>query len=68
MEHTRIKQQTSLQDGDNLDTLADQVKRYLLDANEYRKLSQTSRNEYEQRLNWARFVEKTLRLLEGAEA
>jgi glycosyltransferase involved in cell wall biosynthesis len=55
------------QNGDNLDTLVDQIKRNLLDPNEYRKLCQTSRNEYEERLNWARFVEKTLRLLEDAE-
>jgi glycosyltransferase involved in cell wall biosynthesis len=54
--------------GDNLDALADQVKRYLLDPNEYRKLSQTSPNEYEQPLNWTRLAEKTLCLLEGAEA
>jgi len=54
--------------GDNIGALADQVKRYLLDPNEYRKLSQTSRKEYEQRLHWARFAEKTLCLLEVAEA
>jgi len=56
------------ENGDNLDALTDQIRRYLLDPNEYRKLSQTSRNEYEQRLNWTRFVDKTLRMLEGAEA
>lgn len=56
------------EDGGNLDELAERIKFYLSDPDEYRKISGTSRSEYEQRLNWARFAEKTLRLLEAARS
>ena len=46
--------------------LAEQLMPYLLEPDKYRKLAISSRIEYEERLNWNRFVEKTLRLLELA--
>ncbi len=45
--------------------LAEQVRPYLQDPEKYRNLAIASRIEYEQRLNWKRFAEKTLHLLEN---
>lgn len=56
------------EDGRDLAELAEQVGPYLLNPDEYRRLAASSRNEFEQRLNWGRFAEKTLRLLEATRA
>jgi glycosyltransferase involved in cell wall biosynthesis len=49
----------------NMDALAEQIRPYLTDPDRYRGLAMSSRNEYETRLNWGRFVNKTLRLFEA---
>ncbi len=46
--------------------LAEQVRPVLLDSEKYLQLSSASRTEFEQRLNWNRFVAKTQQLLEEA--
>jgi glycosyltransferase involved in cell wall biosynthesis len=56
------------QDSRNLEEVAEHVKLCLAGPDEYRKIAACSRNEFEQRLNWGRFAEKTLRLLEAANA
>lgn len=50
-----------------LTELAEQVRPYLLNPEKYRSLSATSRGEFDTRLNWNRFVEKTLLLLQNAK-
>jgi glycosyltransferase involved in cell wall biosynthesis len=51
------------EDGKNMAELAESVKAILDDEDAYRKISRTSRLEYEQRLNWDRFVERLLDVL-----
>lgn len=52
----------------NVADLAEQVRPYLEDPDKYRLLAASSRSEFEQRLNWNRFAEQTLHLLEVAKA
>lgn len=52
----------------NFIELAEQLRPYLLDSEKYHQLAASSRCEFEQRLNWNRFAEQTLRLLEEAKA
>ena len=52
-------------DGKNLMQLAETVKLYLLDKGKYQKLAASSRDEFERRLNWDRFVERLIELLES---
>jgi glycosyltransferase involved in cell wall biosynthesis len=53
------------EDGRNTAELAELIKRYLQNPSEYRQFAASSRKEFEERLNWGVFVEKTLRLLES---
>jgi glycosyltransferase involved in cell wall biosynthesis len=52
-------------DGSNRTELTETIKNYLLNHSEYRRIAASSREEFEQRLNWGTFAEKTLRLLES---
>ena len=51
----------------SMDELAEQLRPYLLDEDRYRKLAASARQEFEQRLNWGRFAERTLQLLADAK-
>jgi glycosyltransferase involved in cell wall biosynthesis len=50
-------------DGRNIQQLAEKVKSHFLDKQKYRKLAISSRDEFEQRLNWDTFVERLLKLI-----
>jgi glycosyltransferase involved in cell wall biosynthesis len=56
------------QDGRNLSEIAEQVATCLRHPGQYRKIAASSRDEFDQRLNWGRFAAETLRLLEAARA
>jgi glycosyltransferase involved in cell wall biosynthesis len=56
------------EDGRNMAELAERIKRHVQDPAEYRRIAASSRKEFEERLNWGTFAEKTLRLLESVRA